>query len=237
MPSGLRVTRIDSVPWAGPLGSGGLGAGPLEVCVNGMVIGSLLHRTSLELTVGSGELLLEVVAGGTIPVFQVLAIAPGSTANVWIGRRFSMGLGDSGHYLHVDRPLVGVPDRTLHPLNLSAHSALGWLQEKRALGGRLSEAQRIYLQTHQTPPVPSPPHRAPTVPSLTELGAFAALGLESDAHEAQVREAYRLLKGIHGVEAGRSSDTLLRLEEAFRVAMEALSRRVRPGVSEVKRSG
>lgn len=227
MPSGLRVTRIDKAP----------SAGPLHVGVNGRLIGALLHHTALELTVGSGELLLEIHGSGSTPVFQVVDIAPGCTARVRIGRRCSLGLVDASHYLHVDRPVLGLPDRTLHPLNLSAHSALGWLQEKRALGEVLSQAQLTYLQTRLPSAKPARPQqrRRSTVPSLTELGAFAALGLDTEAGEAEVREAYRLLKGLHGSAAGRGSETLLRLDEAFGVAMDVLARRVRPGVSEVGR--
>lgn len=225
MPSGLRLTRIDKVP----------AAGLLHLAVNGIGIGGLLHQAGLELTVGSGEVLLEILSGST-PVFQVLAIAPGCTARVRVGRRCSLGLMDPSHYLHVERPVLGLPDRTRHPLNLSAHSALEWLQEKRALGEVLTPAQTTYLHTHLPSARPaSPQHQRGTVPSLAELGAFAALGLDTEASEAEVREAYRLLKSIHGVTAGRSSETLLRLEEAFRVALAVLSQRVRPGVSEVGR--
>jgi len=228
MPSGLRVTRIDKVP----------AGGPLPVAVNGRVIGALLHHTGLELTVGSGELLLEILGSPSTPVFQVLDIAPGCTARVRIGRRCSLGLVDPSHYLHVDRPLLGLPDRTLHPLNLSGHSALEWLLEKRALGEVLTPAQSTYLHTHLPPArFATPKQRRSSVPSLTELGAFAALGLDTEASEAEVREAYRLLKSIHAGAgpAGRSSETLRRLEEAFAVAMNVLGRRVRPGVSEVGR--
>ncbi|MEB3318690.1 MAG: hypothetical protein VKO39_11200 [Cyanobacteriota bacterium] len=225
MPSGLRVTRIDKAP----------AAGPLQVAVNGRVIGALLHHTALELTVGSGELLLEILGGGPTAVFQVLAIAPGCTARVRIGRRCGLGLVHPSHYLHVDRPVLGLPDRTIHPLNLSARSALEWLQEKRALGEVLTPAQTTYLHTHLLPVHPATPRQRDTVPSLTELGAFAALGLDSEAGEAEVKEAYRLLKSIHAGGTGRSSETLLRLEEAFHVALAVLSQRVRPGVSEVGR--
>ena len=226
MPSGLRVTRIDNAP----------AAGPLSIGVNGMVVGSLLHHTGLELTVGAGELLLEVLGGGTSPVFQVLDIAPGCTARVRVGRRRGLGLLDPSHYLHVDRPVLGSPDRTLHPLNLSAHSALEWLQEKRAMGEGLTPVQSTYLQSRLPAARPvSPPQRHSTIPSLTEIGAFAALGLDTDAPEAAVREAYRLLRGIHSGAAGRSSETLIRLEEAFRVALHCAAQRVRPGVSEVGR--
>jgi hypothetical protein len=225
MPSGLRVTRIDRVP----------AAGLLELGVNGMAIGGLAHRASLELTVGSGELLLEILGGGFTPVFQVLAIAPGCTARVRIGRRWSLSVTEPCHYLHVDRPLPGLPDRTLHPLNLSAHSALEWLQEKRSLGEGLTKAQRTYLHSHLAPPPPATPSPSATVPSLLELGAFSALGLDPDAQEAEVREAFRLLKSIHSSPTGQPSETLTRLEEAFRLAMDAVARRVRRGVTEVGR--
>ncbi|MFN7820646.1 MAG: hypothetical protein ACK5Q7_13805 [Cyanobacteriota bacterium] len=227
MPSGLRVTRIDKAP----------AAGLLEVGVNGLALGGLPHHGILELTVGSGELLLELLGSGSAPVCQVLDIAPGCTANVRIGRQRSLGLVNPSHYLHVERPLLGLPDRTLHPLNLSAQSALGWLQEKRALGEVMSPAQLTYLQTRLAPPVAGLPPRgaAPAIPSLAQLGAFAALGLDSDAREAEVREAYRLLKGIHSAPGAGSSETLRRLEEAFHVALDALGQRVRPGVSEVGR--
>jgi hypothetical protein len=226
MPSGLRVTRIDKAP----------AAGPLSVAVNGRVIGALLHQTGLDLTVGSGELLLEILGSASTPVFQVLDIAPGCTARVRIGRRCSLGLVDPSHYLHVDRPLLGLPDRTLHPLNLSGHSALEWLLEKRALGEVLTPAQSTYLQTRLSTPRPANPRQRPTaLPSLREIGAFAALGLDTEVGEAEVREAYRLLKAIHGAATGRSSETLLRLEEAFRVASHCVAQRVCPGVSEVGR--
>ncbi|MFN9631605.1 MAG: hypothetical protein ACK59A_15460 [Cyanobacteriota bacterium] len=227
MPSGLRVTRIDKAP----------AAGLLEVSVNGFALGGLPHHGTLELTVGSGELLLELLGSGSVPVFQVLDIAPGCTANVRIGRRRGLGLVNPSHYLHVERPLLGLPDRTLHPLNLSAQSALGWLQEKRALGEVMSPAQLTYLQTRLAVPAAGQPPRgaAPAVPSLAQLGAFAALGLDSEAREAEVREAYRLLKGIHSTPGAGSTETLRRLEEAFQVAMEALGQRVRPGVTEVGR--
>jgi hypothetical protein len=227
MPSGLRVTRIDRAP----------AAGPLHVVINGRTLAGLVHHTSLELTVAPGELLLEILATGFKPVFQVLAIAAGCTAQVRIGRRCSLGLMDSSHYLHVDRPLLGLPDRTLHPLNLSARSALQWLREKRALGEELSPAQLTYLHTHLPPTQRAGArHRPSTIPSLAELGAFAALGLDPVAGEEDVRQAYRLLKSLHGSDARRSTDTLHRLDEAFRVAMEALSRRgVHADLSEVGR--
>jgi hypothetical protein len=227
MPSGLRVSRIDRAP----------AAGPLHVVVNGQTLAALVHHTSLELTVAPGELLLEILATGFNPVFQVLAIASGCTAQVRIGRRCSLGLRDPSHYLHVDRPVLGLPDRTLHPLNLSAHSALQWLQEKRALGEALSPAQLTYLHTHLPPPRSARAgHRPSTIPSLAELGAFAALGLDTGAGEAEVRQAYRLLKSLHASDAGDSTETLHRLDEAVRVALEALSRRgVHPDLSEVGR--
>ncbi|MEB3334575.1 MAG: hypothetical protein VKP70_06285 [Cyanobacteriota bacterium] len=227
MPSGLRVTRIDHAPRAGLL----------EVGVNGLAMGGLPHHGTLELTVASGELLLELLGRGSVPVFQVLDIAPGCTADVRVGRRRTLGLGHPSHYLHVERPLLGLPDRTLHPLNLSAQSALGWLQEKRALGEPMSAAQRTYLQTRLGPPLAGPPQRAsaPAIPSLAQLGAFAALGLDSDAREAEVREAYRLLKGIHSATGGGASETLQRLEEAFHVAMDTLGQRVRSGAAEAGR--
>jgi hypothetical protein len=228
MPSGLRVTRIDKAP----------AAGPLALVVNGRVLGALQHHTSLELTVASGELLLEILATASGPVFQLLDIAPGCTARVRIGRRCSLGLLDPSHYLHVDQPLRGLPDRTLHPLNLSARSALEWLQEKRALGEGLTPAQSTYLQSRlpSSQPAGLPPRRQ-AVPSLAELGAFAALGLDTEASEEEVRQAHRLLKGIHGGNgATPSSETLRRLDEAFRVALDVLARRgVRSGVSEVGR--
>jgi hypothetical protein len=145
-------------------------------------------------------------------------------------------LVDPSHYLHVERPVLGLPDRTRHPLNLSAHSALDWLQEKRALGEELSPAQQTYLRSRLASQGAIPAQqRASSIPSLTELGAFAALGLETSAGEAEVREAYRLLRGIHCGASSRSAETLSRLEEAFRVASQALAQRVQPGVSEVGR--
>ncbi|MFM1798680.1 MAG: hypothetical protein RLZZ117_958 [Cyanobacteriota bacterium] len=227
MPSGLRVTRIDRVP----------AAGPLHLVVNGSSIAALQHHAGLELTVASGELLLEVHASSGLPVFQVLDIAPGCTARVRIGRRCNLGVIDSSHYLHVERPVLGLPDRTIHPLNLSARSALQWLREKRALGETLSPAQTTYLHTHSPlTPEHSPQQRPSSIPSLAELGAFAALGLGMGASEPEVREAHRLLKSIHGSKGGHSSETLQRLDEAFHLAMEALARRtVNAGLSEVGR--
>jgi hypothetical protein len=225
MPSGLRVTRIDNIP----------SAGLLEFCVNGIPLGGLAHRASLELTVGSGELLLELIGTGSVPVFQLLDIAPGCTARVQIGRRWSMGVRDATHYLHVDRPVSGLPDRTLHPLNLSAHSALEWLQDKRSMGEGMTQVQLTYLGRHRPLPDPAQPCASDSIPSLAELGAFSALGLGPDAEEAEVREAFRLLTSIHAPPPGQPSPTLSRLEEAFRVAMDALARRVRPGVTGVGR--
>ncbi len=227
MPSGLRVTRIDRAP----------ATGPLHVVINGKTLAALVHNTSLELTVAPGELLLEILASGINPVFQVLAIAPGCTGQVRIGRRRCLGLMDSSHYLHVERPVLGLPDRTLHPLNLSARTALQWLQEKRALGEVLSPAQLTYLHTHLPPNRHNKDRmRHSSIPSLAELGAFAALGLDPGAGEEEVRQAYRLLKGLHASDPGRSSETLQRLDEAFRLALEALVRRdVHLGMSEVGR--
>jgi hypothetical protein len=227
MPSGLRVTRIDQAP----------AAGPLPVVVNGRVLGGLHHHTSLELTVGPGEVLLEILSSGSKPVFQVLDIAAGCTAQVRVGRRCSLGLVDSSHYLHVDRPLLGLPDRTRHPLNLSTRSALEWLREKRALGEPLSSAQMTYLHTHLPPDrTTTAPTPSSSLPSLAELGAFAALGLNPDVGAAEVRQAYRLLKSIHGGATEGASETLLRLEEAFQMAMTVLARRERrAGMSEVGR--
>lgn len=228
MPSGLRVTRIDKAP----------AAGLLPVVVNGRVLGSLPHHTSLELTVASGELLLEILPSACTSVFQVLDIAPGCTARVRIGRRCSLGLMDASHYLHVDPPLLGLPDRTLHPLNLSARSALDWLQEKRALGEGLTPAEDAYLRSRlPVDRLSSTVARRDAIPSLAELGAFAALGLDTEASEAEVRQAHRLLKGIHGGgEGSPASETLRRLDEAFRLAMDMMARRgVRTGVSEVGR--
>jgi hypothetical protein len=228
MPSGLRVTRIDKAP----------AAGPLPLVINGRIIGSLPHHTTVELTVASGELLLEILPSACTSVFQVLDIAPGCTARVRIGRRCSLGLVDPSHYLHVDPPLLGLPDRTLHPLNLSARSALEWLLEKRALGEGLTSAEDAYLRSRLPVERPSGPgSRRMAIPSLAELGAFAALGLDTEASEAEVRQAHRLLKDIHGGGGGTpASETLHRLDEAFRLALNVLVRRgVRTGVSEVGR--
>lgn len=225
MPSGLRVTRIDKAPVAGVL----------ELCVNGKPIGGLPNRTVLELTVGPGEVLLEVIGLRSRPLFQVLLVAPGCTAQVQIGRRCSLGIVEASHYLQVDPAVLGLPDRTRHPLNLSAHSAVEWLQQKRALGEPLSQAQWTYLQHHQIQASPSHCQPPAAVPSLAELGAFAALGLDSEANEADVREAFRLLISIHTPETGQPNETILRLEEAFRMAMAVVAKRVRPGVSEVGR--
>jgi hypothetical protein len=92
-----------------------------------------------------------------------------------------------------------------------------------------------FLHSHWSQPQPTQPHPTPSVPSLAELGAFAALGLDSDAGEADVREAFRLLISIHTPENGQSNETILRLEEAYRIAMDVLAKRVSPGVSEVGR--
>jgi hypothetical protein len=225
MPSGLRVTRIDRAP----------AAACLDFLVNGVAIGGLLHRTALEITVASGEILLEVVGSGVKPLFQVLEVPPGCTASVQIGRRCTLGIMDASHYIQVDAPLLGVPDRSLYPLNLAGHTALQWLQQRRALGEALSGAQLSYLRSHLPPVVPTLHRRDPSVPSLAELGAFAALGLDSDAQEEDVREAFRLLISIHTPESGQPNETIQRLEEAFGIAMNVMAQRVRPGVSEVGR--
>lgn len=225
MPSGLRVTRIDRAP----------AAAYLDFLVNGVAIGGLLHRTTLEITVAPGEILIEVLGSGGKPLFQVLEVPSGCTASVQIGRRCTLGLMDATHYIQVDGPLLGVPDRSLYPLNLAGHSALEWLQQRRALGEALSAAQLSYLRSHQPPVVPTLQRRDPSVPSLAELGAFAALGLDTDAQEEDVREAFRLLISIHTPDSGQPNETIQRLEEAFRIAMNMLAQRVRPGVSEVGR--
>lgn len=225
MPSGLRVTRIDRAP----------ATGPVDLWVNGKPLGGLLHRTFIELTVASGELLMEVMGTGRAPLAQVITVAPGLTARVLLGRRFSLGLGEASHYLQLDPPQVGLPDRTLYPLNLAAHSAQEWLQQKRALGEPLSNAQATYLQSQLALSRRTTPVHGEPVPSLTELGAFAALGLDIDAQEADVREAFRLLVSIHTPATGEQTRTMHRLEEAFRIAMEVVSQRVRLGVSEIGR--
>ena len=225
MPSGLRVTRIDRAP----------AAGSLPLCVNGMPIGGLTDRTMLELTVSPGDVLVEVSGLRGRAFSQVVQVAPGCTARVQIGRRRNLGIAEASHYLQVDPSLAGLPDRSLYPLNLAAHSAAEWLRQKRALGEQLSYPQLTYLQSQRMPA--SAPSMSPSggVPSLVELGAFAALGLESDAEEADVREAFRLLVSIHAPESGQSSETLQRLQEAYRIAMNAVATRLRPGVSKVGR--
>lgn len=225
MPSGLRVTRIDRAP----------AGGVLELCVNGKPIGGLTNRTMVELTVGPGEVLLEVMGLRGNPLVQVLHVAPGCTARAQIGRRCSLGIVEASHYLQVEPTAWGLPDRTLYPLNLSAHTALEWLQQKRTLGEALSDAQMTFLRSHWRQPQPTQLQPNPSVPSLAELGAFAALGLDSDADEADVREAFRLLISIHTPENGQSNEVILRLEEAYRIAMDVLAKRVIPGVSEVGR--
>jgi len=225
MPSGLRVTRIDRSP----------AGGDFELWVNGKPIGGLPNRTILELTVGPGEVLLEVMGLRTNPLVQVLQVAPGNTARVTIGRRCSLGIVEASHYLQMDPALQRLPDRTLYPLNLSAHTALEWLQQKRNLGEPLSNAQLAYLQSHWRQASPASVKARQAVPSLAELGAFAALGLDSNAQEADVREAFRLLISIHTPETGQPNETILRLVEAYRIAMDVLAQRVHPGVSEVGR--
>jgi len=225
MASGLRVTRIDKAP----------ATGPVNVVVNGVELGDLPHRRRLELTVNSGEVLVEVTGLTPKPLFQVLEVAPGCTACMRFGRRGVLGLLEASHYVQIDPPVFGLPDRSQYPLNLAAHSALQWLRRKRAMGEPLSPAQLGYLRSQQARPQPNPQKSGATVPSLTELGAFAALGLDADAREADVREAFRLLISIHAPESGQANETILRLEEAFRVAMHALAQRVRSGVSEVGR--
>lgn len=226
MPSGLRVTRIDRAP----------ATGLLDLSVNGKPIGGIANRTYLELTVGPGEVLLQVMGLRNTGLFQILMVAPGCTAQVRIGRRLSFGIVEASHYLHTEPALPGLPDRSQHPLNLAAHTALEWLQQKRALGEPLSQPEWIYLHSHQEiqkPPAISPFRQA--VPSLAELGAFAALGLDTDAQEADVREAFRLLISIHTPEAGQPSETILRLEEAYRMAMDVVGKRTRAEASEVGR--
>jgi hypothetical protein len=92
MPSGLRVTRMDKAP----------ASGVLELCVNGKQIGGLPNRTMLELTVGPGEVLLEVMGLRSNPLVQVLHVAPGCTARAQIGRRCSLGIVEASHYLQVE---------------------------------------------------------------------------------------------------------------------------------------
>ncbi|MEB3324483.1 MAG: hypothetical protein VKM17_04015 [Cyanobacteriota bacterium] len=225
MPSGLRVSRIDRAP----------ATGELWICVNGMAIGGLHHRTMVEITMAPGHILFEVMGSAPRPLHQVLEVPQDYTARVQIGRRLSLGIVEATHYIQVDPPLLGLPDRTLYPLNLAAYSALEWLQQKRALGEELTAAQMTYLQS-QMPAAPPATHTGDSsVPSLAELGAFAALGLNTNAQEADVREAFRLLVSIHTPEAGQQNETILRLEEAFQIAMNAVAQRVRPGVSEVGR--
>jgi len=76
MPSGLRVSRIDKVP----------GQGPLLLLVNGVTVGSLRNHSLFELTVSSGDILLEVIVGRT-PLYALLQAAQGCTARAQIGRR------------------------------------------------------------------------------------------------------------------------------------------------------
>jgi hypothetical protein len=225
MPSGLRVTRIDRVP----------AGGAVELVVNGQPLGRLFHRTTLDITVASGGLLVEVMTPGQQPLFQVLQVMAGFTASVQAGRCRTLGLLDSRHYLEVAQPLRGLPDRTIHPLNLSAHSAEEWIQQKRLLGEPLSRAQMLFLQSLPPVHVPCAAPGNRTVPSLAELGAFSALGLEPEASEADVREAFRLLVSIHTPDTGRPSETIHRLEEAFRIAMGVVARRVQQKVSELGR--
>ncbi|MFM7464115.1 MAG: hypothetical protein ACKO28_01325 [Cyanobium sp.] len=224
MPSGLRVSRIDKVP----------GQGPLALLVNGVAVGSLRHRTLLEITVGSGDILLEVIVGRT-PLYALLEAADGCTARVQIGRRRNFALAEARNYLQVEPMLVGLPDRTRFPLNLSALSALEWLQQKRSMAEPLTNVQMTYLQSRLMAAEQAPPCVA-DVPSLRELGAFAALGLDTEAEEADVREAFRLLISVHTPETGGPNETLQRLEEAFRIAMAVLTRRtLRRGVPEIGR--
>ena len=105
------------------------------------------------------------------------------------------------------------------------------------MGEALTHAQLAYLRSHRPTPLPAQLPPSAAVPSLAELGAFSALGLDIDAREEEVREAHRLLTSIHSSdsEPTQPSETLLRLDEAFRVAMGALAHRVRPGVTEVGR--
>jgi hypothetical protein len=70
---------------------------------------------------------------------------------------------------------------------------------------------------------------------LAELGAFSALGLEPEASEADVREAFRLLVSIHTPETGQPNETIHRLEEAFRIALGVVARRLKQKVSELGR--
>jgi hypothetical protein len=225
MPSGLRVSRIDRVPTAGVF----------PLMVNGVEIGNLPHRTLLELTLASGEILLEVTGVSPRPLFQVLNAAPGCTARVRFGRRCSLGVFEPSHYLEVDPAVPGLPDRSQYPLNLSAHSTLDWLLQRRAQGQTLSPAQLLYLHSQQRFTPPASGHEGATVPSLAELGAFAALGLGPEASEADVREAFRMLISIHAPEGGQANETTLRLDEAFQVALAALKRRHLLGVSGVGR--
>ena len=214
MPSGLRVSRIDKVP----------GQGPLLLLVNGVAVGSLRNRNLFELTVGSGDILLEVIVG-RIPLYALLEAAEGCTARVQLGRRRNLGLAEASHYLQVEPMVVGLPDRTRFPLNLGALSALEWL----------TSVQLTYLKSRLMAAEEAPPCLA-DVPSLRELGAFAALGLDTDAEEADVREAFRLLISIHTPETGGPNETMQRLEEAFRIAMAVLTRRqLRRGVPELGR--
>lgn len=224
MPSGLRVTRIDKVP----------GRGPLELLVNGVAVGRLANRRSFELTVGAGDILLEVIVGRQ-PLAALLDVAEGCTARVQIGRRRNLGFAEASHFLEVEPMVVGLPDRTRFPLNLSALSALEWLQQKRAMAEALTGVQLTYLQSRLMAAEVAAPALA-DVPSLRELGAFAALGLDTDAKEADVREAFRLLLSIHTPETGGPNETIQRLEEAYRIAMAVLTRRtLRRGVPEIGR--
>jgi hypothetical protein len=224
MPSGLRVSRIDKVP----------GQGPLLLLVNGVAVGSLRNRNLFELTVSSGDILLEVIVG-RMPLYALLEAAEGCTARVQLGRRRNLGLAEHSHYLQVEPMVVGLPDRTRFPLNLGALSALEWLQQKRTMAEPLTSVQMTYLKSRLMAAEEAPPCLA-DVPSLRELGAFAALGLDTDAEEADVREAFRLLISIHTPETGGPNETMQRLEEAFRIAMAVLTRRkLRRGVPELGR--
>jgi hypothetical protein len=225
MPSGLRVTRIDNVP----------GQGPLQLFVNGVAIGGLRNRTLVELTVSSGDILLEVMGAGRTPLYALIEAAEGCTARVQIGRRRNLGLTQASHYLQVEPMQVGLPDRSRFPLNLGALSAMEWLQQKRTLAEPLTSVQMTYLKSRLMAAEEVPTCLA-EVPSLRELGAFAALGLDTEAEEGDVREAFRLLISIHTPETGGANETIQRLEEAFRIAMAVLTRReLRRGVPEIGR--
>lgn len=220
MHSGLRFTRIDKAPLVPGL----------DIFLNGVKIGWLRDTSSMEVLVNEGDHLVQI----GVPIWgyeaDVITVPSGVTGVIQVGRQSDFF--NFSYYIEVVDTLQRLPDQPLHPHSLENRNFIDLLLEKQATEGGLNSEEEDYIRRNihlahscQDSNMGNSSHasqstiRNKTVPTSAEIGAFVTLGLETNATEQQIKEAFRLLASIHHPDKGGNEKVFQRIAQAYSVAL------------------